>query len=43
LDFCNKIEPNLYRNLLRSHDCLRRPYSRRSESPNPFKLVEASD
>src|SRR6184192_620006 len=34
----------LYRNLLRSHDCLPSPVvGDESESLNPFKLVEAGD
>jgi hypothetical protein len=33
----------LYRNLLRSHDCLRRLRCDQSESSNPFNLVEATD
>jgi hypothetical protein len=32
----------LYRNLLRSHDCLHRPTGDESESRNPCKLVEAA-
>jgi hypothetical protein len=34
---------SLYRNLLRSHDRLHRPRCDKSESQNPFKLVEAGD